>query len=142
MAYTSLAELTDRFGEHTLIGLTDRSDPATGAIDTDVVDRALADTDAQIDMSLGVRYKLPLATTPPAIADIAQMIAIWKLHVYAPNDKIAIDYKNAQTALRDLSSGTFRLDLAGLEPESSGGSGVQITDRERPLQADKMQGFI
>ena len=91
---------------------------------------------------MGVRYKLPLASTLPAIADIAQVIAIWKLHVYAPDDKIATDYKKALTTLRDLSTGSQRLDLAGAEPESSGGSGVQVTDRDRPLQADKMTGFI
>lgn len=142
MAYTSLEQLTDRFGESTLVGLTDRGETATGLIDTDVVDRALADTDAQIDMFLSVRYKLPLASTPPAIADIAQVIAVWKLHVFAPDSKIEMDYKGALSTLRDLSTGVQKLDLAGVEPEGSDGSGVEVTDRERPLQADKMKGFI
>ena len=45
MTYSSLAELTDRYGTSQLISLTDRADVATGVIDTDVIDQALASAD-------------------------------------------------------------------------------------------------
>src|SRR5690606_6605607 len=46
-----------------LVALTDRAEVATGEIDQDVVDRALADTDAMIDGYIAARYALPLAAT-------------------------------------------------------------------------------
>lgn len=142
MPYASLEQLTDRYGESMLISLTDRGDVATGAIDTDVIDRVLSDADAQIDGYLKARYKLPLAATPPLIADLAQVIACWKLHRFDPPQKVKDDYNEAIRSLKDISRGLMVLDVAGLEPESSGASGVQITDRERPLSADQMKGFI
>lgn len=142
MTYATIAQLTDRFGERMLIALTDRAEVATGVVDTDVVDRALADTDAQIDGYLAARYALPLASTPALVADLAQVIAIWKLHPYSPDEKIKKDYDDALKMLRDIADGRVKLDLAGVEPEGVDTGGVQITDRERPLTEDNMKGFI
>ena len=124
-----------------LIRLTDRGEVATETIDTDVIDRALADADAVINGYLG-RYALPLAATPPLIADLAQAIAIWKLHVYEPDPKIKADYDQALKSLAQISSGVIQLDLDGAEPEGAGGTGVEITDRDRPLTEATMKGFI
>lgn len=142
MTYATLADLTDRFGETELISLTDRDKVTTGAIDTDVIDRALADTDAQITGYLAGRYALPLVATPPLIKDLALVISFYKLHRYEPDTKVRKDYEDAQRSLRDISAGTIRLPVAGLEPDSKGGTGVRVTDRERPMTADKMTGFI
>lgn len=142
MTYCTQDQLTDRYGERALIALTDRAETATGAIDADVVARALADTDAQIDGYLAGRYALPLATTPVLVADIAQVIAFWKLHVYDPDPKVRKDYDDALKMLRDIADGRVRLAVAGVEPEVSGSDGVQITDRERPLTAENLKGFI
>lgn len=142
MPYTSLAQLTDRYGDRLLVSLTDREEVATGTIDTDVIDRVLADADAQIDGYLKARYKLPLAATPPLIADLAQVIAIWKLHRFDPPQKVKDDYAEAIRMLKDIGRGILVLDVAGAEPEGSGASGVRITDRERPLSADRMKGWI
>ena len=99
MAYTDLAKLTARFGEDLLLQLADRD--GSGAVDDGVVDGAIADTDAAIDGYLAGRYKLPLATTPPLLADLAAAIAIYKLHTYEPDAKIAEDYKDAMRQLRE-----------------------------------------
>ncbi len=142
MTYATQLNLTDRFGERMLIDLTDRAEVATGLIDVDVIDRALADTDAFIDGYLAARYVLPVATVPDLLVDLAQAIAIYKLHVYAPDPKIEEDYKQAIRTLKDISTGAVRLSIAGAEPEGTGGSGVRITDRERPLTAQNLKGFI
>ena len=89
MPYTDLAKLTARFGDQLLLDLADRD--GSGAVDAGVVDGAIADTDAVIDGYLAGRYKLPLATTPPLLADLAAAIAIYKLHTYEPDTKIAED---------------------------------------------------
>ncbi|WP_226779514.1 gp436 family protein [Oceaniglobus trochenteri] len=142
MSYATLDNLTDRFGSRLLVQLTDRGEVVTDTIDTDVIDRALADTDAAIDGYLKDRYVLPLAETPPLIADLAQSIAIYKLHVYAPDPKIEADYKDALRTLRDIASGVVRLSVAGVEVSETGGSGARMTDRERPLTAQNLKGFI
>ena len=142
MSYILQATLIDRFGARMLVALTDRGEVATGTIDADVVARALTDTDAVIDGYLAARYGLPLAEVPALIADIAGAIAIWKLHVAAADPKIETDYKDALRMLRNIASGAVRLSVAGAEPDVSGGTGVRITDRDRPLTADNLKGFI
>lgn len=142
MSYISQTTLTDRFSARMLVALTDRGEVATGVIDVGVVARALADTDAVIDGYLAARYALPLAEVPALVADIAGAIAIWKLHVAAADPKIETDYKDALRMLRDIGAGAVRLSVAGAEPGVSGGTGVRITDRERPLTEANLKGFI
>lgn len=142
MSYTTLADLTDRYGERLLIDLTDRAEQASGVIDEDVVNRALADADALIDGYLAARYVLPLAQTPDLVASLAQVITIWNLHVYEPNPKIEADYKSAIRSLEAISKGVVRLSVAGIEPDGDGGGGAVTTDRERPMTAENLKGFI
>jgi phage gp36-like protein len=142
MPYATLQQLTDRFGERMLIGLTDRAEVPTGQIDQAVVARALADTDEEINGRVSVRYQMPLASVPPLLTDIALQIAIYKLHVFEPDPKIVRDYERALATLADIAKGVVRLDLAGVEPETQDGGGALATDRARPFEADKMTGFI
>jgi len=142
MTYATLDQLTDRYGEQMLVLLTDRGAVATGTIDADVIARALTDADAMIDGFLKGRYVLPLAETPPLLSDLAQMIAVWKLHRHAPDEKIEKDYKEAMAILDRIGSGKVRLPVAGIEPAAAPSSGVRLTDRERPLTAENLKGFI
>ncbi|MEM7668984.1 MAG: DUF1320 domain-containing protein [Pseudomonadota bacterium] len=142
MPYTSLADLTDRFGESLLIQLTDRGEVATDQIDVSVIDRAIVDTDALIDGYVAKRYALPMAQTPALIATLALDIAIYKLHVYQPNEKIEADYKAAMRSLEAISAGSITLPIDGVEAPGSGSSGARLTDRERPLTEQSLKGFI
>lgn len=140
MPYTDLSKLNARYGSRLVLDLADRDQ--SGEVDTGVVDQVLTDTDAVIDGYLAGRYKLPLVTTPPLLADIAQTIAIYKLHTYDPVEKIANDYKDAMRQLREIAEGKIRLPLAGAEPEASSGSGVRTNDRPRPMSDENLKGFI
>lgn len=142
MTYATSAQLADRFGERLLLQLADRASPPSGVADPDVIARALADTDAIIDGYLAGRYLLPLGTTPPLLADLAQAIAIYKLHPFQPDPKIEQDYKDAVATLGRIASGVVRLPVAGVEPVTTGAAGVLATDRERPLSPETMTGFI
>ncbi len=142
MTYATQTQLIQRFGAAMLVNLTDRAEVATGVIDTAVIDRALADTDAMIDGYLAPRYILPLAEVPPLLADIAMQIAIYKLHVTEPDPKIGKDYDTALKMLRDIGTGAVRISAAGVEPAGASANGVVVTDRERPFAADQMKGFI
>ena len=142
MTYATLDDLADRFGIDVLLQLADRAVPPAGVVDADVVARALADTDAVIDASLAVRYRLPLASVPAIVRDLALSIAIYKLHRYAPDPKIKDDYDQALKDLREIADGRKKLDVAGIEPATSGAGGVVAIDRERPLTPESMIGFI
>jgi len=142
VSYATTQNLIDRFGTRMLIALTDRGEVALNMINTGTVDRTLSDTDAMIDGHLAARYVLPVTSVPPLLVDLALQIAIYKLHVAAPDPKIEEDYKQALRSLKDISNGTVRLPIAGLEPAATGASGARITDRKRPLNAKDMTGFI
>ncbi|KXF92091.1 gp436 family protein [Phaeobacter inhibens] len=142
MAYTTAGELTNRYGLSLLVSLTDRGEIATGQVDQGIVARAVDDADAEIDGYLKGRYRLPLSTTPPLVAALSRQISIWNLHTFDAPEKIEQDYKNAIAKLKDIAKGVIVLDVAGIEPQSSGSSGVMVTDRERPLSADSLKGWI
>lgn len=142
MTYCTLQQLSDRYGPSMLVALTDRGAVATGAIDDAIVSRALADTDAMIDGYLAGRYVLPLAEVPALLTDLAQVIAIWKLHPSATDPKIKDDYEHALRSLREIGQGVIKLQVAGVETAGTGGSGARITDRARPFTETNMKGFI
>ena len=142
MAYTSAALLIERFGESLIIQLTDRAEAPTGAVVASVITQALTDTDAVIDGYVAGKYALPMVETPPLIADIALLIAIYKLHIYQPDPKIELDYKMALKSLEGIRDGNIRLPVAGVAAAGTGGTGARVTDRKRPFEASKMTGFI
>lgn len=142
MTYATQAMLVTRFGEAMMIQTTDRATPATGAIDAGLVAQELANTDAVINGYVGNRYRLPLSPVPELVTDLALSIAIYKLHAFAPDEKIVRDHDAAIRTLRDIAANVVKLDAAGIEPASSGASGVQFIDRERPLSPETLTGFI
>lgn len=142
MPYTTLDQMEDRFGTQMLIDLTDRGEVATGTIDMDVMNKALTSTDAIIDGYLKVRYALPLSEEQPLVKELAEAIAIYKLHVYQPDEKIAQDYRDAIASLRLIGEGAIQLSAAGVAPADSGTGGARVTDRERPFTEGNMKGFI
>lgn len=142
MTYTTLDQLTDRYGEGMLVSLTDRGEVATGAVDLDTVNQAIADADAMIDGYLKGRYQLPLAEAPAQVSALSRAITIWNLHIYDAPEKIAADFKDAVRQLKEISQGVITLDVAGVEPKTSGSQGVLTTDRERPFTGQSLKGFI
>ena len=142
MPYVTQAILVDRNTERRIIELTDRDEPSTGAIGVDVLNRAIADTDAVIDGYLAGRYALPLAETPALLVDLGAAITLYKLHIYEAPTKVEQDYKDALAMLSRIAKGEVRLPVAGIEPESSGASGVVTVDRERPFTEANLKGFI
>lgn len=142
MNYATLQGLTDRFGADMISRLTDHDVPASGLPGQQTIDRACADTDAVIDGYLRRRYATPLREVPPQITDIALSIAIYKLHRWSPEEKIAQDYKDAMKSLREIAEGVIVLTSIELAPKELGGSGARMTDRERPLTAENLKGYI
>lgn len=142
MTYATLADLDDRYGLEQLVQLTDRANPPAGVVDTSVVDKALTAADATIDAALAVRYRLPLDSVPDVIVDAALAIAIYKLHRFDPAPKIKDEYEQARKDLDAIAAGRRKLDVAGIEPRTSGSGGVVTTDRPRDMTPDNLRGFI
>jgi phage gp36-like protein len=143
MSYCTPTQLEERYGADLLVQLTDRAEPATGQIDATVIDRALADTDAEIDGFLAGRYQLPLATTPQMVTNLALAIAFYKLHRRETDDKTRRDYDDALKRLKDIQQGVFKLNVAGVEPASTTlGDAPQFEGPERVLTGGPMEGFI
>lgn len=140
-AYASLSDMTARFGEQLLVGLTDRGAVATGEVDAATVEKALVDATEMIDGYLGA-YVTPLAEVPAPVRGWCEVIAIYNLYITEAPEKIAADYKAAILSLKDVQAGVIKLKVAGVEPPSTGGTGVLVTDRERPLTEATMKGFI
>jgi phage gp36-like protein len=114
MPYTTRLLLTDRFGLDELIQRTDKFAPYTGAIVDVVLDRAIADADAEIDGFVGARYALPLPEpVPPVLVPIACDIARYRLYDDAVPDIVRQRYEDAVARLKDISAG--RLSL-GIDP--------------------------
>lgn len=143
MTYATQSGLIQRYGEQMLVALTDRADVPTGTVDAAVVARALAESDALIDGYLAGRYSLPLAAIPPILTPIAEVIAIYTLHITEPEAKVKADYEAAMKRLAEISKGVIQLkDATGIEPAAPGGTGVQISDRDRDFTPESMQGFV
>lgn len=142
MTYATLAALEDRYGHDLLLQVADRASPPAGVVSPGAIARAQADADATVDASLAVRYRLPLVDVPAIVADIALAITIYKLHRFQPDPKIKDEYDQALRDLRDIAEGRKKLELAGIEPRTSGAGGVMAIDRERPLTPETLVGFI
>lgn len=142
MSYATQEDLTNRYGEAMLIAATDRGAVPLGVPDAEAVGRALVAADGVIDAYLGGRYALPLSSVPDQVVTIAMEIAIYKLHAYDAAPKLKDDHDAALRMLRDIADGRVKLNVAGVEATGTGGTGARITDRERPMTAENMTGFI
>jgi len=143
MAYCTIEQLRDRFGETLLIDLSHRDGPRPAEPDAALFARVIADADALIDSYLKGRYQLPIAgAVPPVLTDLSLAIAIYKAHSAVAAEKIRKDFEDAVKTLKDIATGAARLDVAGAEPAASGSSGARITDRERPFTEQNLEGWV
>ena len=141
MPYTTRTLLEERFGLDELIQRTDKFAPYTGAIVDAVIDRAIADADAEIDGFVGSRYILPLPVpTPPVLVPIACDIARYRLYDDAVPEIVRQRYEDAIARLKDISAG--RLSL-GIDPAPAAGSqgAVVVRAPARVFSADALRDY-
>lgn len=116
MAYATRADMEARFGLDELVARTNRAGGTT--VDADVLGRALADADAEIDGYLASRYNLPLPTVPPVLARIACDIARYRLWEDIASDDVRRRYEDARRLLEAISKGVVSLGLPANLPEA------------------------
>lgn len=117
MSYCTLTDIIasrGADGEQELIELTDAS--GAGVIDEAVVDRAILSADSVINSYLGVRYALPLASTPPIVNTHAVAIVMKFLYAQRATEQVKADHDEAIRWLKDVATGKATLGLdAGSE---------------------------
>lgn len=140
MTYATQQDLIDRYGQTELAQLTD---PTAGAtINTTTVARALADADAEINSYVGVRYTLPLPSTPVVILRVACDIARYNLWDNAAPDAVATRYKNAIALLKLLATGDTTLpDLPTTVQPAAGSVTVKASSRDRLFSDTLLDSF-
>jgi phage gp36-like protein len=109
MPYSTLTDIENLIEEDELIQLTD--DDGTGAVDTDIIDNAVADADAEIDSYCMERYTVPFSSVPVMIKKLSVDIAVYNLFSRkqgAPEDR-AKRYQDAIAFLKDVAKGTASL---------------------------------
>lgn len=114
MSYATPADLVLRFGEPEIEQLAGRT--ALDVIDTDVVERALADAAAEIDGYVGARYRLPFDPVPPLLTRIACDIARYRLYDDASSDEVRRRYEDAVKLLARIADGTVSFGVAADAP--------------------------
>ncbi len=126
MPYAAQTDMVARFGTEELIQLTDRSN--AGAIDATVLDQALGDANAEIDLYLA-RYNPPLITVPPMLTVVACDIARYRLYDDVPTDAVRDRYNAAVAKLRDIAQGRIDLGLSDGTPVATGQPQIDAPDR-------------
>lgn len=113
MAYATLQDLIDRFGEGELAQVADTL--GSDEIDPTVVDRALLDAAAEIDAALVGRYALPMASVPVLLTRIACDLARESLYSAQPTKTVADRAAAARALLLSIAKGTMRLEAPKAE---------------------------
>lgn len=141
MAYATLQDMIDRFGETELAQLSDRSGSAV-AVDQLVIDAKLADADAEIDGYLGQRYTLPLATVPQVLKRIATDVARYHLYDDRATEQVTNRYKDAIAFLKDVARGlaTIGVDQGGTTPTES--AAPDYTANDPVFNRDTLKDFL
>ncbi|MGY9046321.1 hypothetical protein P775_11065 [Puniceibacterium antarcticum] len=118
MPYANLTDLIERAGESEILQIADRDDDGTA--DPDVIAAAIEDASTEIDGYLGVKYTLPLPSTPRLVTTWAVSIARYHLHRDGAPEHIVTDYDNAIKALDRVSRGLMVIpDIDGDQPDTT-----------------------
>lgn len=118
MSYAIKSDLETRFGADEILQLADRD--GSGAVDTGVVEAALADADVEIDGYLAVLYTLPMTPVPELVKRLACDIARYRLWKDRASEQVRQGYEDATATLKRIAAGTVRIVIVstGVEPGS------------------------
>ncbi|GAB4321190.1 MAG: hypothetical protein Kow0059_15770 [Candidatus Sumerlaeia bacterium] len=137
--YCTLADLLARFHPDDLLALAD--DDQDGVADSSVLEDALSEAAAEMDLFLGVRYALPLPDPPPAVLrPLAVALAAHRLYLrrrQALSPIHAADYARAVETLAAVSRG--ELALVGV-PSRRRAAATRAADEKR-ISSDVLDQF-
>jgi phage gp36-like protein len=139
MSYASLEDLIERAGETEILQIADRDHDDVA--DPDVIDAALVHADNIVNGHVGVKYYLPLASTPDLVRTWSVSIARYFLHRNGAPDYVETDYKTAISSLKDVARGLISLpDATGAVPAAT--AGVHMADSpDQVFSPENLRGW-
>lgn len=130
MAYATVNDMVERFGQIELIRLSTRDDALPESIDGGRVETALADATAVIESYLRARYAVPLTPVPREITRACCILARYDLArggEQVPSEQMAMDRKATLDWLGEMASSEGRLDALPARAASD----ARVRDRAR-----------
>ena len=120
MPYATAQDIIDRYGNDTLLMLTDRDND--DQVDTQVIEQAVADATAEIDTYVAAKYTLPLPTIPSVLVRLCVDISIYRLSATADmvTEEKRQRYEDAIALLRRIAKGEVSLGISQPAPTSNG----------------------
>jgi phage gp36-like protein len=139
MGYSTASDIYESLSQAEVVELSD--DAGAGTIDTSVVERAIADADAEIEAELGVRYSIPFSPVPALVRAASVAIATYLL--YLRRAKTLPDERKTRrdqivALLGQIAMGTRSLGSDGPAESSSSGprSSLAASDRRITIGRD------
>lgn len=125
MSYCTKPDLIAAFGEGELIQATDRAYAST--INDGVLNAAIATAEAEINIWLEGRYRLPLSSVPEILRRIAMDLTRYYLAGdVLPDHPVAVRYQNQVKQLRAIGKGEASLGLDNGGAVTAASDTVQI----------------
>lgn len=127
MAYSTIDDIMALIPEQELVQLTD--DTGAGVVDLPLVERAIADADAEIDAYLAGRYPVPLAPAPDIIRRLSAELAghlLYARRVPVIPDSWRDRRSQAQRLLENISRGVVSLGGSAAAPAATGTAAVVL----------------
>lgn len=147
MAYADQTDITTLYSEDALY-VADRD--GDGVADVDAIARALSSASSEIDSFLGVRYSLPIETTPDLLVQFCVDIAIYRLALARDvlSEEHRRRYEDTIKHLLKIADGKATLNLPGPVDPDTGETSAPSTPRpivaggpEREFTRAKMRGL-
>lgn len=130
MAYATINDMVERFGQIELIRLSTRDGVLPEAIDGARVAELLEDASSVIDSHLRRRYATPLNPAPREIRRACCILARYDLAQggdQTPSEAMETERSQIMKWLRELAEGNARLDLGPAPTDTS----ARVSDRPR-----------
>ncbi|MCC5636319.1 DUF1320 domain-containing protein [Nostoc sp. CHAB 5844] len=89
MSYATAADMIAAFSEQEILELSNIDYPDATTINQNVVNRAIADAQAQLDSYLAVRYKVPLVVVPAVLRNYTCDVARYILDKDKPREEVS-----------------------------------------------------
>lgn len=138
MSYCTQADLEAAFGSDELLQRADRDDD--GQVDTAVLDKALANADADINKRLRVRgWQLPLLIVSDDLRHIACDLTRFYLYDDKVPESIEKAFKRRLAELDAYVRGKLALDIG--EPDTEGVGDIGIDAPPRIFDQNTLKGF-
>jgi phage gp36-like protein len=141
--YCASEQVVERFGRAVIAQLTSRN--GSGEINEEVLDAAIADASAEVDMYLAGRYVLPLSVVPLPLVRIACVLVrdILAVNSDVHDERWQTQSEESRRMLRDISTGRINLGVDALsQSPATPPAGVSMESGGRIWGRDKSRGFM